>query len=204
MAAPTTLAEALVAIAELQAKFAEEHPDAACPPEECVPLDESETGTHIVVTDAETSCPVSLTPPTGMGLVHVNGTTVDAKDGSVADPIQLDSLTPSQGDFKGLIELTEDGTFRHWKPLPGDCRTKLTAKGGTISQTEDKTYNEFPVEDIPEVCCNDMTYIIGGVVSIDDCGRQIIKLVKIPRSTFYSCICKSCNVESYDEVWDII
>ena len=201
---PTTLEEALAAIVELQNKFAEQHPDAACPPEECSPLEESETGTHLVVINSETQCPVKITPSDGKGLAVVNGTSVDIKDGSAADPIELDSLDTSQGDFKGLMELTESGQLKHWTPLPHDCRHRLTTKGGTISQTEDITYNEFKASDIPEVCCEDATYIIGGVVTTNDCGEQVIRLVKIPRKTFYACVCKACNVEAYDTIWDII
>ena len=203
MAAPTTLEEALAAIVVLQNKFAEQHPDEACPPEECVAKDLADDVTHLIGSNGDTNCENRLNPATGIGLPVVNGTSVEVKDGSAADPIQLDSLDPEQGDFAGLVSLLEDGTLKHWTPLPSDKRHKLTTKGNVISQTLDKTYNEFLASDIPEVCCEDATYIIGGTVTVNDCGEQVIRLVKIPRATFYACVCNSCNLESYDQVWNI-
>lgn len=195
-------------LASLEAKFAQEHPDEACPPITCDTPDQESSGSWLLAASVESSCAIALEPPSeDQGIAVVDGNTVEVHSGAADDPIQLEGLQVNQsGTAYGLISVKSDGTWEWFKPLETDDgrQYKLVTIGNKIQQVLDKCCTQLLSADVPEVCANDMQFILGGVQTTNEYGETVINLVKITRQDFYTSVCNECNIASYDEIWDIV
>jgi hypothetical protein len=161
----------------------------------CDPLDETEEGKALVVTDEE-NCLKELVQSEGGAYpaipVALSDTEVVLRDGSVNQPFQLPHLqVQTGGAFQRLMIQDSNGVWYAYEPSTWCVDRKLVVRDGSFELVDD-VIPQVATADLCEVsACDDYDYLIGVKeieLTCDDEPTTYLQLVLVPKDLCPSCV----------------